>query len=170
MTTFCVTSPKKPEKLTQQQMKSVHKLDNKIQNCSAKIENDARILTALAVNKKPSEAKQNHCEGPTDLRPAASKSGPCKTKCKLNSVQLSQQTTTAHLRQLTKGSVKSVQKARTKHSSDITKYILKTREVTDILTGTLIHTYFRMILWPYLLFYIYCFLVEETSHRNISVF
>jgi hypothetical protein len=151
MTPFCVTSPKEPEKITQKQMTSLHKSDSKIQDCSVKHKNDTGVLTALAVNKKTREGKQNHCERPTDLIHVASKSATCTTKHTLDFVQLSQKETTVDLTEFTKESVKSpVQKSRTKYSSDITKYILKTREVTDILIYIFIHTYFRMVFWPYL--------------------
>jgi hypothetical protein len=146
MTTFCVSSPKEPEKVTQKQMTSLHKSDSKIQNCPVKHKNDARVLTALLVNKKTREGKQNHRERPTGLLPAASKSATCTTKCTLDFAQCHQKVT-VDLRELTKESVKSpFQKSRTKYSSDITKYILKTREVTDILTCVFVHAHFRMVL------------------------
>jgi len=73
VTAHCVTSPKETEKITQKQMTSGHRSDNKVQSCSAKRKNDARVLKAVAVNNTTSKRKQNHCERPTDLRPAAIK-------------------------------------------------------------------------------------------------
>lgn len=131
VTTHCVTSPKEIEKITQKQMTSGHKSDSKVQSCSVKHKSDARVLKAVAVNKITSKGKENHCDRPTDLRPAASKSTACTIKHTLDFVQLSQKVTAVGLRELTKGSLNSpVQKMQTKYSSDITKYILKSGKVT----------------------------------------
>jgi len=130
VTTQCVTFPKETEKITQKQMTSGHKSDSKVQSCSVKHKIDAKVLKAVAINKTNSKGKQNHCERPTDLRPAASKSAACTTKHTLDFVKLSQKVTAVDLRELTKGYLNSpVQKKKTKYSSDITKYILKTGKV-----------------------------------------
>jgi hypothetical protein len=112
-------------------MTSGHKSDSKVQSCSVKHKNDARFLKAVAVNEITNRRKQNHCERPTDLRPAASKSAACTTKHTLDFVKLSQKVTAVDLRELTKGSLNSpVRKKQTNYSSDITKYILKNGKVT----------------------------------------
>jgi len=130
VTTHCVTSPKETEKITQKQMTSGHKSDNKVQSCSAKHKNDARVLKAVAVNNTTGKGKQNHFERLTHLRPAASKSSVCTTKHTLD-FKPSQKVTTVDLRELTKGSLNSpVQKMQTTYSCDITKYILKYGKVT----------------------------------------
>ena len=111
-------------------MTSGHKSDNKVQSCSVKHKNDARVLKAVVVNNTTSKGKQKHCERPTDLRPAAIKSSACTTKHALD-FNLSQKLTAVDLRVLTKESLNSpVQKMQTKYSSDITKYILKYGKVT----------------------------------------
>jgi len=112
-------------------MTSGHKSDSRVQSCSIKHENDARVLKAVAVNKTTSKGKQNHPERPTDMRPAASKSTVCTTNHTLDFVKLSQKVTAVDLRELTKGSPNlPVPKTQTKYSSDITKYILKHGKVT----------------------------------------
>lgn len=131
VTTHCVTSPKEIEKITQKQMTSGHKSDSKVQSCSVKHKNYARLLKAVAVNKTTSKGKQNHCDRPTDLRPAASKSAAYTVKPTLDFVKLSQKVTAVDLRQVTKGPLNSsVWKTQTNYSSDITKYILKSGKVT----------------------------------------
>ena len=151
VTAHCVTSPKETEIITQKQMTSGHKSDNKVQSCSVKHKNDARVLKAVVVNNTTSKGKQNHCERPTDLRPAAIKSSACTTKHTLD-VKLSQKITAVDLRELTKESLNlPVQRMQTKYSSDITNYILKYGKVTSyILISIFIHMYFRMVLCPYL--------------------
>jgi hypothetical protein len=131
VTTHCVTSPKETGKITQKQMTSGHKSDSKVQSCSVKHKNDARVLKAVAVNETTSKGKQNHCERPTELRPVASKSAGCTIKHTLDFVKLSQKVTDVDLRELTKKSLNSpVQKVQAKYSSDIIKYILKNGKVT----------------------------------------
>jgi hypothetical protein len=131
VTAHCVKSPKETAGITQKQMTPGHKYDGKVQSCSVKHKNDARVLKAVAVNKTTSKEKQNDSERPTDSRPAASKSAACTTKHTLDFVKPSQKATAVDLRELTKGSLNSpVQKTQTKYSCDITKYILKCGKVT----------------------------------------
>jgi len=130
VTTHCVTSPKETEKITQKQMTSGHKSDNKVQSCSAKHKNDARVLKAVAVYNTTGKRKQNHFERLTDLRPAASKSSVCTTK-HTSDFKPSQKVTAVDLGELTKGSLNSpVQKMQTKYSYDMTKCILTYGKVT----------------------------------------
>jgi hypothetical protein len=131
VTTHCVSSPKETKTITQKQMTSTHKSGSKVQSCSVRHKNDARVLTAEAFNKTTSNGKQIHCERSTDLRPAASKGTACTTKHTFESVKPGQKVTAVDPRELTKGSLNSrVQKTQTKYSSDITKYISKTVKVT----------------------------------------
>jgi hypothetical protein len=139
-----------------------HKSDSKVQSCSVKHTNDARVLKAVAVNKTTSKGKQNHCERPTDLRPAASRSAACTTQHTSDFVKLSQ-VTAVDLGELTKGSLNMpVQKMQAKYSSDITKYILKNGKVTGYF-DVCVHSYILqdgfMVLF---VTYMYCCLLQGT--------